>query len=653
MREELEPSIIHAPSGRWKCADDVTVPLTSAGNGAGPGGAAPGHGCEALTEHLLLPLAGIIILGIAAQWLAWRLRAPSILLLLLVGVLAGPVSGLLDPDALLGHLLLPAVGLSVALILYEGGLTLRFRELRGSGALLWSLVTAGGVVTWLATAVAGRFILGLSPALAILLGAVLVVSGPTVILPLLREIRPRGQAAAILKWEGIIIDPIGAMLAVLVFEGILSSGLEETAHHVALAVVKTIVAGGGIGFVAGLLLAFLLRVFWIPDYLDNPVSIMFVIGAYAASQQVQPESGLLAATVMGITLANQKLADVRHIVEFKENLRVLLISSLFILLAARIRPEALGELGWGSLLFLAVLIVIVRPLSVFVSGAAASLFGARPAASTAGFLALIAPRGIVAASVASVFALRLAAEGFEGASILVPLTFLVIVGTVGFCSLTGPPAARWLKLADPNPQGVVLVGAHAWARAVAEVLGQQGFRVLLVDTNRDNIAAARLAGLDTYSGSILAEYALDEMDLGGTGRLIAATPNDWVNVLAVQRMTRVFGRSGVYQLPSPEEQKDGRSGHRHLHGRWVFGKDMTFAKLAGHAARGATVRATPLTEEFTFDSFRQMHGDGAVPMFLVRDQKRLIVLAEDQTAEPKPGDVLISLVDPEEAAREG
>jgi NhaP-type Na+/H+ or K+/H+ antiporter len=616
--------------------------------GPGPVGRPQGHGCNTLTEHLLLPLAGIIILGIAAQWLAWRLRAPSILLLLLVGVFAGPVSGLLDPDALLGQLLLPVVGLSVALILYEGGLTLRFRELRGTGALLWSLVTAGGLVTWLATAAAGRFILGLSPALAILLGAVLVVSGPTVILPLLREIRPRGQAAAILKWEGIIIDPIGAMLAVLVFEGILIGGVEEAAHHVALAVIKTIVASGGIGLVAGLLLAFLLRVFWIPDYLDNPVSIMFVIGAYAASQQVQPESGLLAVTVMGITLANQKLADVRHIVEFKENLRVLLISSLFILLAARIRPEALGELGWGSLLFLAVLIIIVRPLSVFVSGAAASLFGARPTTSTAGFLALIAPRGIVAASVASVFALRLAAEGFEGAGTLVPLTFLVIVGTVGFCSLTGPPAARWLKLADPNPQGVVFVGAHAWVRAVADVLGQRGFRVLLVDTNRNNIAAARLAGLDTYSGSILAEYALDEMDLGGTGRLIAATPNDWVNVLAVQRMTRVFGRSGVYQLPSPEEQKEGGSGHRHLHGRWAFGKDMTFAKLAGHAARGATVKATPLTEEFTFESFRQMHGDRAVPMFLVRDEKRLIVLAEDQTAEPKPGDVLISLVDPEE-----
>ncbi|MDY7109356.1 MAG: cation:proton antiporter [Planctomycetota bacterium] len=601
-----------------------------------------------MNEHLLLPLAGIIVLGIAAQWLAWRFRAPSILLLLLVGVLAGPVTGLLDPDALLGNLLLPVVGLAVALILYEGGLTLRFRELGGAGAILWSLVSVGAVATWLLTAAAARFLLGLSTDLAILLGAVLVVSGPTVILPLLREIRPRGPAGAILKWEGIIIDPIGAMLAVLVFEGILISGLEETAYHVALAIVKTIVIGGGIGIVAGFLLAFLLRVFWIPDYLDNPVSIMFVIGAYAVAHLVQPESGLLTATVMGMTLANQKLTDVRHLVEFKENLRVLLISSLFILLAARIRPEALTDLGWGSLVFLAVLIVIVRPVSVCLSWLAARMLGARLPLKTMTFLALVAPRGIVAASVSAVFALRLAGEGFEDARALVPLTFLVIVGTVGFCSLTAPPVARWLKVADPNPQGVLFVGAHAWVRAVAEVLSSHGFRVLLVDTNRQNIAAARLAGLETYSGSVLAEYALDEMDLGGLGRLIAATPNDWINVLAVQRLTRVFSRSGVYQLPSPEEKDDGKSPHRHLHGRWAFGKNVTFAKLASHAARGATVHATHLTDEFTFESYREQYGHHAAPMFLVRDERRLIVLAEDQSIEPKPGDVVIGLVDPEE-----
>ncbi|UCD75219.1 MAG: cation:proton antiporter [Phycisphaerales bacterium] len=605
-----------------------------------------------MNEHLLLPLAGIIILGIAAQWLAWRLRAPSILLLLLVGIAAGPVTGLLNPDVLFGDLLLPVVGLSVALILYEGGLTLRFRELKGANAVLWSLVTIGATVTWLLTAGAGRLILGLSPALAVLLGAVLVVSGPTVILPLLREIRPRGPAAAILKWEGIVIDPIGAMMAVLIFEAILLGGLEEAAHHVALALVKTVLVGGGIGVVAGFLLALLLRVFWIPDYLDNAVSVMFVVGAYAASQEVQPESGLFAATVMGITLANQKLADVRHIVEFKENVRVLLISSLFILLSARIQPEALGDLGWSSLLFLVILLVVVRPASVLVSNLGGAAFGARLPVSTVGFVALIAPRGIVAASVASVFALRLDAAGFAGASALVPLTFLVIVGTVGFCSLAGPPAARWLKVADPNPQGVLLVGADAWARAAAEVLTKRGFRVLLVDTNRRNIAAARLAGLETYSGSILAEYALDEMDLGGLGRLIAATPNDWINVLAVQRMARVFGRSGVYQLPSPEEKKKNgkESQHGHLHGRLAFGADVTFALLNSHASRGATAKATNLTEEYTFESFKEMYGPRAVPMFLIRDDKRLIVVAEDQTTEPKPGDVLISLVDPEEEA---
>ena len=255
-------------------------------------------------------------------------------------------TGLVDPDELLGDLLPPVVSLGVALILYEGGLTLRFGDLREAGGVVWRLITIGMAITWLLGAGSAWLILGLGPALSILLGAVLVVSGPTVIGPLLREIRPPGPTGKILKWEGIVIDPIGAMLAVLVFEAARLGSLQAAAPAVIEAVVKTVLIGGGLGLGAGLLLALLLRWFWIPHYLDNAVSIMFVTGAYTLAQHLQPESGLMAATVMGITLANQRLADVRHILEFKENLRVLLISSLFILLAARVDLGQLGAFGW-------------------------------------------------------------------------------------------------------------------------------------------------------------------------------------------------------------------------------------------------------------------------------------------------------------------
>jgi NhaP-type Na+/H+ or K+/H+ antiporter len=601
-----------------------------------------------LNEHLLLALAAVIVLGIGAQWLAWRLRIASILLLLVVGFAAGPVSGLLadspllDPDLLLGDLLLPFVSLAVALILYEGGLTLRFRELGDARVVVWRLVTFGAAVTWLLSGLVAWLALDLSPALSILLGAVLVVTGPTVVIPLLREIRPSGRVGAILKWEGIVIDPIGAMLAVLVFEVILLGDLQQAAPRVAVVLVKTVAIGGGFGVAAGILLALLLRAFWIPDFLENAVSIMFVIGVYTGAQFLQSESGLLAAAIMGITLANQRLVDVKHIVEFKENLRVLLISSLFILLAARLKLEDLGEIGVGGLVFLLILVLVVRPLAVFLS-----TLGSGVSRRELAFLSVMAPRGIVAAAVASVFALRLQAEGYEQAGVLVPLTFLVIVGTVLFCSLVAPRAAHRWGVADPHPQGILLVGAHAWGRAIAEVVQKQGFRVLLVDTNRADLAVARMSGLSTYGESILAEHLLDEVDLGGLGRLIAATPNDWVNILAVHRFLRVFGRGGVYQVPPRKRGEGATDAHRHLHGRWLFDEDLTQDDLARRVARGGVVKTTPLTEAFTIESFRQHYGDKAIPLFVVTASKRLTVVTAEQPVEPKPGDTLISLIEAE------
>ncbi|MHC5023214.1 MAG: cation:proton antiporter [Planctomycetota bacterium] len=601
-----------------------------------------------VSENLLLSLAAVIVLGVGAQWLAWRLRIASILLLLLLGFAAGPLAALLldepllDPDHLMGDLLLPFVSIAVALILYEGGLTLRFAELREAGRLVGRLVTVGAITTWILAALAAWRVLGLPPDLSILLGAILVVTGPTVVGPLLREIRPSGRVGAILKWEGIVIDPIGAMLAVLVFEAILLGDPSEAATHVAFSLLRIVIVGSALGFGAGYLLALLLRLFWIPDRLENAVSIMFVVAVYALAQEMQEESGLFAATVMGITLANQKLADVRHIVEFKENLRVLLISSLFILLAARVDLEGLRSIGPGGLAFLGLLVVVIRPVSVLISR-----LGLGMTRGEFALLAVMAPRGIVAAAVASVFSLRLLDKHPEAASIL-PLTFMVIVGTVLISSLIAKPVAQRFGVAEPNPQGVLLVGAHAWARAVGEALREHDIRVVVVDTNRANLAAARMAGLETYSGSILAEHALEEIDLGGLGRLIAATPNDWVNTLTTQRLLRLFGRGEVYQVPPGGGPPGEKEIHRHLHARWLFDRSATYAALAGRVARGATIRATSITEEFTIETFREHHGEHALPMFILSSAGRLHVIVDGEPPAPGPGDTLISLVDAED-----
>jgi len=584
-------------------------------------------------------LVAVIVLGVVCVWLAWRVRLPSILLLLVCGLIVGPGTRLIDPDALLGALMIPFVSLSVGLILYEGGLTLRFSELAAVGRVVRNLVTVGAAVTMLVSAVAAKYLFAFSWSLAVLLGAILIVTGPTVIGPLLRHIRPAGSVGSILKWEAIVIDPIGAIAAVLVFEALLIGSLEHAAVAVTWGLVKTIVVGGGLGLLSGLILAQMLARFWIPDYLQSVVSLMLVVATQAGADLIQHESGLLAVTVMGIALANQRWADVRHIVEFKENLRVLLISFLFVLLAARLDAAALEGKLLAGLLFVTALVVIARPLAVFISTRGSKLSRAEKL-----FVSWLAPRGIVAAAVSSVFALRLDEAGIAGADALVPVTFMVIIGTVGLYGLTAPLVARRLGVAVPNPQGVLFAGASTWVRALAGVLQERGVRVLLVDTNHANIREARMAGLPAVRMSVLADHALDELDLGGLGRFFAVTPNDWINTLAVQRYSAVFGREACYQTALGGDATAKTEQHRHLLGRQLFGAELTFAELARRMAAGASIRVTTLTEEFTIDDFHAHHGDDAAVLMAVSESGRVAVSTRKQALKPQAGQTLISLV---------
>ena len=594
-----------------------------------------------MDNNLILGLASIIVLGIGAQWLAWLLHLPSILLLLIVGFIAGPVTGFLNPDALLGDLLLPVVSLSVAIILFEGGLNLKIAELRRSGSVVRNLVTVGVAVTWLVGTAAAYFVLGLDFELAVLLGAILVVTGPTVILPLLRYLRPGGQVGPVLKWEGIVIDPIGAILAVLIFEAIFAVGFQEATTLAVISLAKTILFGGAIGAIGALVLIQLLKRYWIPDFLHSVVSLALALGAYAVANLVQTDSGLLTVTLMGIIMANQKSVSIRHIIEFKENLRVLLISALFILLAARFDMGDLAYISGGSLVFLGILMLVARPVSV-----ALSTLGSGLNLRERVFLSWLAPRGIVAAAVASVFGLRLVEAGYAQGELLVSLTFIVIIGTVAIYGLSAPWLARRLKVAQPDPQGVLIVGGHSWARAVASALKEKEYKVLVVDSNWANIAATRMAGVSTFYASILSQYAREGIDLGGIGRLLALTSDDEFNSLASLEFANVLGRRQVYQLPPEGEDKGQRvMVSRHLRGRYLFAPEMSYSQLAGRFAAGATIKTTILSKEFGYDAFKARYGDKAVPLFLIDQNDKLIIFTASNPPQPQPGHKLISLID--------
>lgn len=587
-------------------------------------------------------LTSILVLGIGAQWLAWKLRLPSIILLLVAGFMAGPVFHWVDTDLLLGELLFPVVSLAVGLILFEGGLSLKLVELRKVGGVVVRLVTLGALVTWIVGTVAACWLFKLDLSLAALIGAIFVVTGPTVITPLLRHIRPSGTTGPILKWEGIVIDPIGAMLAVLVYEVIITGASEKAWALVVLSIAKTLVIGGGLGVLAALLLAQVLHRFWAPDYLQAALSLVLALISFATANALQHEAGLLAVTVMGVVLANQRWADVEHIVEFKENLRVLLLSVLFIVLGARLNPIELQAVLVPGALFLAVLVFIARPLSVLISTG-----GTKLAIRERLFLAAVAPRGIVAAAVASVFALRLSDGGWAQSERLVPITFLVIIGTVTLYGLAAPAVARRLRIAVANPQGILFVGAYPWSRAVAKAVVGLGVRVLLVDTNRSNILAARMAGLPAFAGSILSDSALDEIDFGGLGRLIAATPNESVNVLAVRRFVRVFGRSGCFQLATQRQRAEpdaGRADHARHHARTLLGGAVTFAMIADRLESGETVKVTRLTDEFGWEAYRGRYGEHSLPLFVLTETGALQVVTTQTVSALKSGQTIVGLV---------
>lgn len=603
-----------------------------------------------MSEELLIGLSSILVLGIAAQWLAWRLRLPSILLLLIFGFIAGPVTGFLDPDHLFGDLLFPIVSLSVAIILFEGGLSLNIRELREVGVVVRRLISVGVLVTWAIGSAAAYLLLDMDIALSMLLGAILVVSGPTVIMPLLRHVRPTPRIGSTLKWEGILIDPVGATLAVLVFEAIVAGDFaaESPIQQVPLALLvgflEEIFVGGVTGIIGALLLSVALRRYWIPEFLQNAVTLMIVITGFTIANLLQAESGLITVTLMGIVLTNQRQINVKGIIQFKESLVMLLLSSVFILLAARVSFADLRQLGPNSIAFVALLILVVRPLAVWVSTLGSELNWRERA-----FLAWLAPRGIVAAAVSAIFALELSHTGHPNAESLVPITFLVIVSTVSIYGLTASLAARLLGVSQADPQGILFVGAHGWAREMAAVLRESGCRVILVDSNRAHVRDARMRELNTHYGSILGEHTIEELPLDGIGRLIALTPNDEVNALAVLRFGEVFDRTEGYQLAPPDNSRR-RNLSTELRGRVLFGPNITYDYLEKLFRSGAAIKATPLTEQFNFNAFKSLYGEGAVPLFTVSASNKVSIFTADRRPSPVPGDTLISLLRPEAVA---
>ncbi len=586
----------------------------------------------------LPPLPSLALLlgaGALAQWLAWRLRLPAILLLLLAGFAVGPATGLLDPDRTFGEGFRSLVSLAVGLILFEGGLTLRFSELRGAGKVVRNLVTIGAAVTWALSTLAGVHLAGVPFEIALLVGAILVLTGPTVVIPLVQHVRPRPPLGPILRWEGILIDPIGALLALLVLEALTTEA--ATASTIAMEIGRTIVCGGGLGVAAGLGIARAIERYLVPDRLHVPVTLGTVAVTFVLANELQAEAGLLAVTVMGIVLANRRSLDVSHIVEWKEHLATILLAILFVSIAARLPLEQLTALGWRAPLYCAALVLVVRPLAVLASTVRSGLGWADRA-----FLMAMAPRGIVAAAVSTEFALHYEHSGHAEAGTIVALVFPVIVLSVLCYGLAAKPVGRLLGVAQGDPQGVLMVGAGLIGREIGAALAEQGFEVLLVDTNVGNATAARTRGLRTWHGSVLSTRFLEQAELGGLGKVVALLPSEEINRLALQRFVPLFGRAGLYRVADAGKPRTGSDAP----GRVLFRADATVDWLTQQLGAGARVKSTRLTERFGAEQFAAQHQGRALPLFVVTPDRKLHVVAVGAPPPLPAGSTVISLVPP-------
>lgn len=534
----------------------------------------------------LTTIAAATVAGIACQIVAQRLRIPAIVPLLLVGVAVGPSGlGLVVPSSL-GQGLPIIAKLAVAIILFEGALVLRLPDLREAAHEVRNLITIGVLVTWVGATLAARFITDLSWPIAIVFGALVTVTGPTVVQPLLKGIPMPRRVRATLEGEAILIDPVGAVLAVAVVDVVMSiSGVHAIGiGGTAWAYFGRLLVGSVLGIAGGLLLSWVLRRHsFVPAELRNLLPLAGVWGVFGLAEALQAESGIMAAVALGLTMQRGAIPEERRLRRFKEQMTVLGISLLFVLLSAGLPIGALRAEGWRGLATVAALIFIIRPLDVLLSLRRSPMSWREKA-----FVAWISPRGIVAASVASVFAIELVEAGFSEGTRLLAITFMVIAVTVTLQGLSAAPVARLLGLHSVEGQRAIVVGAGSIGLALARTLESFGRPTVVIDRNESNVARARAQGLTAIDGNALDDLTLERAGAEGAETLVAITSNAEVNALAAHVAEDAFGIPRAFPaLSAPDRGANERLLHR-VGGRMAFGgpvdvRDWEFALDAGEA----------------------------------------------------------------------
>jgi len=599
----------------------------------------------------MLELAGIIILGIIAQWVAWRLKLPAILPLILIGLIVGPIATLYTEDG--GKIIEPIwngtkglfpgdglyyfVSLAISIILFEGGLTLKRSEIQNVGPVITKLITVGSVVTFFGAGVAAHYIFDLSWQLSFLFSALIIVTGPTVITPILRNIPLKKDVSAVLKWEGILIDPIGALVAVLVFEFISVGEGSAFTQTALIEFGKILLFGTTFGFTFAHALAFAIKKNLIPHYLMNVVSLSVVLLVFVESDLFAHESGLLAVVVMGMVLGNMNLPNLKELLYFKESLSVLLISILFILLAANINIADLELLRtWDTAWLFLVVVFLIRPLGVLLSTQGSGL-----KLNEKLFIGWVGPRGIVAAGIASLFGSKLLAKGEPGAEYITPLVFMIVLGTVLFNATTARIFAKLAGVFLTKSEGILIIGASKVSRLIGNYLKKNNRHVVLIDNNETNIAKSKKLGLEALTANIYSDTLTDNIELNDVGYLMAMTGNADINRFAIDKFKDQFGENGSFRLVDSDEMNDPENNPKD----GLFSHTDDFIKLTETTRKFPAIHEIALKDITHFNTLIEVTqtDDNIIPIFLKQPDGSLEIIPSFNTemGEIKEGSQLV------------
>lgn len=618
----------------------------------------------------LLPFKMALIggLGIGAQWLAWRLQKPAIVLMAIAGLIFGPLLGYLltlplndwfhnviaafrlDPVNDFGDLLRPVIGISVAIILFEGGLTLKFSDLRDASRPVRRMVLFASPIAWVLGTCGAHYIMNLPWDFSAMVGGLFVVTGPTVIIPLLRQAHLAERPANVLKWEGIVNDPVGALLAVGAYEYIRFTAAGESLQFAFGMLVAAAIFGTVVGVLSGLGLAWSFRRGHIPEYLKAPVVLAWVLLIYVLANELGEETGLLAVTAMGITMANTKYAAMVEMRRFKENIAILLVSGVFVILTATLTPEVIQSFyqDWRIFAFVAAMIFLVRPIAVFIGTAFSGLNWREQL-----IVSWVAPRGIVAVAVAGFFATEMVAIGRLDGAVFVTLSFALVFATVLLSSFTVTPLAKLLGLATENKEGVLIVGANPWSLGLARALKDIGVEVTVADTNWRRLRGARLDGHHVFYGEVLSENADHRLDHTKFQNLIALTPNDAYNALVCVEFAPELGRHRVFQLSGQDKDEHDPSAITFTsRGRTFSTQGRTFDALTRDWWSGWRFRSTTLSDEYRLSDLLDERGDDVDTILARKADGTLDILQSGQTLKDEVGTTLLTFGPVREDKRE-